>query len=47
MLQLAAQIEAAATAVREKWTTVPRAGIILGSGLGDMAKEIQPEAILD
>jgi len=47
MLQLAAQIEAAAAAVREKWSTVPRAGIILGSGLGDLAEEIQPEAILD
>ncbi|MCH8840646.1 MAG: purine-nucleoside phosphorylase [Planctomycetes bacterium] len=47
MLQLAAKIEAAAAAVREKWSAVPRAGIILGSGLGDLAKEIQPEAILD
>lgn len=47
MLQLAGQIEAAAAVVREKWSSVPCAGIILGSGLGDLADEIQTESVLD
>jgi purine-nucleoside phosphorylase len=47
MLQLAAQIEEAATAVRQRWSHTPRAGIILGSGLGNLAKEIAADATID
>ncbi len=47
MLELESQINETAAAVREKWSTAPRAGIILGSGLGDLAQEIQSEATLD
>jgi purine-nucleoside phosphorylase len=41
------EIEAAARAVRERWPKTPKAGIILGSGLGDLAKEIAAEATFD
>lgn len=47
MLQLASQIEDATAVVREKWTTVPRAAIILGSGLGGLAEEISVEATIE
>lgn len=40
------QVEAAAAAVRSQWPETPRAGIILGTGLGDFADEIDsPVAI--
>lgn len=35
------QIERAASYIREKLTTVPKIGLILGSGLGVLAEEIQ------
>jgi purine-nucleoside phosphorylase len=47
MLHVAAQIAEAADAVRRRWAEPPRAGIILGSGLGDLAKEIEAEATID
>ena len=47
MLQLAAQIDEAVAAVRAKWTRRPRAGIILGTGLGSLAGQIETEATLD
>ncbi len=47
MLQLASQIESAADAVRKQWNGTPRAGIILGSGLGGLANEISIEAEID
>ena len=47
MLHLAAQIAEAADAVRRRWSETPRAGIILGSGLGDLANEIDAEATID
>ena len=47
MLKLAAQIEETASAVRQQWAETPRAGIILGSGLGGVAREISAEATLD
>ncbi|HYO24076.1 MAG TPA: purine-nucleoside phosphorylase [Lacipirellulaceae bacterium] len=46
MLELRAQIDAAVAAIREHWTDKPRAGIILGTGLGNVAEEIEsPVAI--
>jgi purine-nucleoside phosphorylase len=47
MLQLAPQIAEAAAVVRRHWTATPAAGIILGSGLGVLAREIEPAAIID
>ena len=47
MLQLASQIEVAASVVRQRWSTVPRAAIILGSGLGALADEISGEATIE
>ena len=44
MLQLAGQIHEAVAAIREKWDGSARAGIILGTGLGGLADEIQIEA---
>jgi purine-nucleoside phosphorylase len=31
-------------AIRHRWTTVPRVGIVLGTGLGDFVREMQVEA---
>jgi len=47
MLQLAAQIQEAVAVVRQKWDRPARVGIILGTGLGSLAKQIQTEAALD
>jgi purine-nucleoside phosphorylase len=41
MLHLYEQVEAAAAAIRAKWKTTPRAGIILGTGLGGLVEEIE------
>jgi purine-nucleoside phosphorylase len=40
------QIQDAARAIRERWSGRPRAGIILGTGLGGLAQEIETEATL-
>ena len=47
MLHVAAQATAAADAIRQRWNKTPRAGIVLGSGLGDLAHEIDAEATFD
>jgi purine-nucleoside phosphorylase len=47
MLELYAQIEAAAAAIRDKWKETPRAGIILGTGLGNVAGEIESPVMID
>lgn len=47
MLHLAEQVNAAAVAVRQRWSTTPRAGIVLGSGLGELADKIAVEAAID
>lgn len=41
MLELFPQIEAAANFIRNQWGEMPRAGIILGTGLGDLAAQIE------
>jgi purine-nucleoside phosphorylase len=46
MLALHDQITAAVAAIRTKWSGTPRAGIILGTGLGALAREIQTEATI-
>ncbi|HEX6962021.1 MAG TPA: purine-nucleoside phosphorylase [Lacipirellula sp.] len=46
MQELYNQIEAAAAAIRKQWNESPVAGIILGTGLGNVAEEIEsPVAI--
>jgi purine-nucleoside phosphorylase len=47
MLELYAQIEEAVAAIRKKWPATPRAGIILGTGLGGLVKRIAVEATFD
>lgn len=41
MSQLAQEIQAAAAAIRTHWTETAHAGIILGTGLGSLAGEVQ------
>ncbi len=47
MNELAAQIEEAVGTIRREWAETPRVGIVLGTGLGSVAKEIETEATLD
>ena len=47
MLALAAQIDAATAAVRRHWAGTAEVGIILGTGLGGLAKDIEAAATLD
>jgi purine-nucleoside phosphorylase len=47
MHELAAEIEQAAAVIRQHWPAVPRVGIILGTGLGSVAQQIDCEASLD
>jgi len=47
MLELYDQMKAAADAIRSQWDKTPRAGIILGTGLGGLVKNIDVEATLD
>jgi purine-nucleoside phosphorylase len=47
MFHVAAQIDESVRFVRGKWQGKPRAGIILGSGLGAVADEIEQEAAID
>ena len=47
MLELYDQIEDAVSAIKARWDQTPRAGIILGTGLGGLVDEIHEEASLD
>jgi len=47
MFQLAAQIAESADAVRRHWHAEPKAGVILGSGLGDFANAIKDPVVID
>jgi purine-nucleoside phosphorylase len=47
MQELAAQIVQATDVIRAHWGGRPHAGIILGTGLGSLAAQIQTEATLD
>lgn len=37
----------AVAAIRNRWSASPRAGIILGTGLGELAEQVDVEAIID
>ncbi len=47
MLELFDQIEAAAAVIQKVWPETPHAGVILGTGLGQVAEQIDVEATLD
>jgi purine-nucleoside phosphorylase len=47
MLHLTSQIAETAAKVRKHWRETPAAGVILGSGLGDLAKKIDADATID
>jgi purine-nucleoside phosphorylase len=47
MLDLFDKIEAACTTIRARWKRTPRAGVILGTGLGGLVEEIDVEATFD
>lgn len=47
MHQLSAQIADGVAAVREHWDGIPCVGIILGTGLGGFAEQIEQEAVLN
>lgn len=47
MIGLYDQVHEAAAAIRRAWPGTPRAGLILGTGLGDLVTEIEVEATLD
>jgi len=45
-MSLKEEIEKAVKVIREKSSIKPKVGIILGTGLGGLAKEIEPEAVI-
>lgn len=47
MLKLHDQVQEAVKAIRAKWSGQPHAGIILGTGLGGLVKNIEIEATFD
>ena len=47
MLEIAGQMQQAVAAVRERWSETPTAGIILGSGLGELANQIENQTTID
>jgi purine-nucleoside phosphorylase len=47
MLDLYEQIETAAAALRKHWNRRPHAGIILGTGLGNLVEHVSVEAAVD
>lgn len=47
MCELAGEIEQAADVIRRQWPGKPHVGIILGTGLGGVAEQIDSEASLD
>ncbi len=46
MLELYDQVQEAARAIRARWDGTPRVGVILGTGLGGLAQDIQAEAVI-
>jgi purine-nucleoside phosphorylase len=47
MLDLYDKIQAAVAAIRNKWDRTPKAGIILGTGLGGLVQRMQQEVAID
>src|SRR5262245_6475687 len=46
MLELRKKIDEAAAYIQSKWNCAPKVGIILGTGLGGFAREVQAEATI-
>jgi purine-nucleoside phosphorylase len=46
MPDLVEQIEAARAAIQQKWSGLPRVGLILGTGLGKLATQIQNRVVI-
>ncbi len=47
MLELFGQIEESVAAIRAQWDQTPRVGIVLGTGLGGLAEQIEVQASID
>lgn len=47
MLHLAGQIDEAVARIRQEWPTRPRVGIILGTGIGPLAQQIETQAAIE
>ena len=47
MLDLFDKIQESVSFIRKHWSTTPKAGIILGTGLGSLVEKIQVEAAID
>jgi len=47
MLELYDKIEAAVAAIRSKWNETPKVGIILGTGLGGFAEQVEEVVAID
>ena len=47
MLELFDQIEAAAGAIRQRWNEKPKVGVILGTGLGGFAEQVEDQVAID
>jgi purine-nucleoside phosphorylase len=47
MLKLFGQVEEAVAKIRSVWDRQPKAGVILGTGLGGLVEEVEVEASLD
>ena len=47
MLELHDQMQEAVAAIQARWDAQPQAGIILGTGLGSLAEEIEIQATMD
>jgi len=47
LLELYQQIQEAVEQIRKVWSGKPKAGIILGTGLGSLVEQIEVEAALD
>ncbi len=47
MLHLFEKVEAAASFIRARWNRQPKAGVILGTGLGNLVESMQIEAEID
>src|SRR5438270_6386044 len=47
MLSLTLQTAQAADVIRRRWDCQPKAGIILGTGLGSFTEQIEPEFVIE
>jgi len=47
MLELHGQIEEAVAAIKQRWSGSPRVGVVLGTGLGSLAEQVEVEEAID